>query len=137
MGLYLCIFDDDEDIDGVEVGSYADFNALRDCVSSELESGEEGSKFPTLILHSDCEGTWSVEECLKLEKELRQIAEAFKRLPPIPFNSPWQQEVAKRTGHQPKNLFESFIDVDGELLIDKIIELAQVAQRKNLEITFQ
>ena len=32
MGLYLCIFDGEEDVNGVEIGSYADYNALRDYV---------------------------------------------------------------------------------------------------------
>ena len=34
MGLYLCIFDEDEEVDGVEVGLYSDFNALRDYVAA-------------------------------------------------------------------------------------------------------
>jgi hypothetical protein len=43
MGLYLCIFDGNEDVDGVEVGPYADFNALRDYIIQEIEGGEAGS----------------------------------------------------------------------------------------------
>ena len=66
MGLYLAIFDDDEEIEGVEIGLYSDFNYFRDIVANELEDGKAGSKYPTLNLHSDCDGTWSVEESIKL-----------------------------------------------------------------------
>jgi len=45
VGLYLCIFDGDEEVDGVEVGAYADYNALRDYVVRELETGRAGSRF--------------------------------------------------------------------------------------------
>ncbi len=45
MGLYLCIFEDEEDVDGVEVGPYSDFNALRDYIVRELETGNTGSRF--------------------------------------------------------------------------------------------
>jgi len=72
MGLYLCIFDGDEDVDGVEVGAYADYNALRDYIVRDLEAGKVGSRFPTFILHSDCDGEWSVAECQMLQGELAQ-----------------------------------------------------------------
>jgi len=58
MGLYLCIFDGEEDVNGVEIGSYADYNALRDYVVRELELGKAGTRFPTFVLHSDCDGEW-------------------------------------------------------------------------------
>jgi len=73
MGLYLYIFEGDEDVDGVEVGGYTDCNALRDCVVSQLEAGEAGSRFPT-----DCDGEWSVAECQRLQGELTQIVAALK-----------------------------------------------------------
>ena len=78
MGLYLCIFDGDEDVDGVEVGAYADYNALRDCIVRELEAGEAGSRFPTFILHSDCDGEWTVAECQRLQGELTEIVTPTK-----------------------------------------------------------
>jgi hypothetical protein len=70
MGLYLCVFEGDEEVDGVEVGPYADFDKFRDCVVRALEGSSPGWKFPTLILHSDCDGEWSPREAAKLEKEL-------------------------------------------------------------------
>src|SRR4051812_11141718 len=98
MGLYLCFFDGDEDVDGVEVGSYADYNALRDYVVRELEAGRAGSRFPTFVLHSDCDGEWSVVQCESLRNELAEMAAALKERPMVPFNSDWQKVVAKSIG---------------------------------------
>jgi len=91
-GLYLCIFDDDEDIDGVEIGSYADYNALRDYIVRELESGKAGSEYPTFVLHSDCDGEWPVSDCEKLLNELAEISQALKRHNPVKFTSDWQRK---------------------------------------------
>jgi len=89
MGLYLCIFDGDEDVDGVDVGAYADHNALRDYIVCELEAGEAESRFPTFIA--------------------------------------WQETVAKSIGLDPQNAFESFIDVDGEFLLERLQSLVKNA----------
>jgi hypothetical protein len=90
MSLYLCIFDNDEEIEGVDVGAYSDFDFFRKAVTDSLECGLTGSQFPTLNLHSDCDGEWSVADCVDLENELGFIATAFIQLPPVPFNSVWQ-----------------------------------------------
>ena len=137
MGLYLCIFDGDEDINGVEIGSYADFGAFRDYVSGELERGQKGANFPTLMLHSDCDGEWSVADCQKLQVELYEIAMAFKTRPPVDFSSDWQKVVAKSIGLKPQNAFESFIDVDGEFLVERLQSLVKDALTRRLPILFQ
>lgn len=137
MGLYLCIFDADEDIDGVDAGFYSDFGAFRETVSSTLESGQPGRRFPTLILHSDCDGQWTAEECRQLELELVAIHNAFVDLPPQAFSSDWQIDLAKKIGLRPSNLAESFIDVDGEPLIGRLIELARASMDRNLPVLFQ
>ena len=65
MGLYLCIFAsdlDDEEIDGVEVGAYDDFDLLRTTVAQQLEAGHWGSRFPVLMSHPDSDGEWSPKE---------------------------------------------------------------------------
>ncbi len=49
MGLYLCVFADeatDEELEGVEVGGYDDFNLLRHAVADRLEPAGWGSRFP-------------------------------------------------------------------------------------------
>lgn len=99
MGLYLCIFDGDEDVDGVEVGAYAEYNALRDDIVRELEVGRVGSCFPTFVLHSDCNGEWSVTHCQRLQDELAEIAAALnnpRRLRSLP--------TGKRTWQNPLGL---------------------------------
>ncbi len=138
MGLYLAVFDDGEELEGVEVGSYADFEALRSAIAEHLEGRQRGSRFPTLMLHSDCDGSWSPEESSRLEKELREIGKAFRSLPPVKFESgSWQHDVAKTFGIEPRNLYESFFDVDGEPLIERLLQLAQVSQKHDKDILFQ
>lgn len=137
MGLYLCIFDEDEELDGVEVGPYEDFNSLRNHVVREFEGGIGGSRYPTFIIHSDCDGDWSVSECVKLGPELAEIATLMKNGPPVPFVSVWQAKVAKSVGLVPQNAFECFIDVDGEFVIDRIRKLVTMATDRQLPILFQ
>ena len=137
MGLYLCIFDGDEEVEGVEVGPYADFDKFRDCVVRELEGGNAGSELPTLILHSDCDGEWSPSEAGKLEKELIEISGEFRRRPPISISSDWQKKVMKSLGLRIGNLYDCFFDVDGEPLLQRLIHLSRLSQERNLPILFQ
>lgn len=137
MGLYLCIFDGDEDINGVEIGSYADYGAFVDYVIRELELGKAGARFPTFVLHSDCDGEWSVGDCQKLQVELTEITSALKARPSIGFSSDWQKVVAKSIGLKPLNAFESFIDVDGEFLLERLQNLVKDALARQLPILFQ
>src|SRR5690349_6257343 len=116
MGLYLCVFDGDREIDGLEVGSYSDFDHFRSVVTRQLEDGHEGARYPVLILHSDCDGEWTLTQCEKLKVELADIERSFRQLPPMEFCSEWQKELAKLMGLKPRSLYESFIDVDGEPL---------------------
>jgi hypothetical protein len=137
MGLYLCVFDEENELDGVDVGSYADFNNFRGYVVKSLEGGNVGSRFPILNGHSDCDGEWSPRECVGLEEELNAIATSFKEIAPVDFTSEWQKRVVKLLGLQPRNLYECFIDVDGELLIDRLQALCRLAHQNNQPILFQ
>jgi hypothetical protein len=137
MGLYLCIFDGDEEVDGVEVGPYVDFDKFRDCVVRELEGGDAGSKFPTLILHSDCDGEWPPTEVGKLEKELIEISCEFRRRPPVSISSDWQKQAIESFGLQIGNLYDCFFDVDGEPLLERLIGLARQSRERSLPILFQ
>jgi hypothetical protein len=121
------------------VGPYGEFGMFRDCVVRKLEFGSAGSKFPTLILHSDCDGEWSPSEAGKLERELMSIGDEFRRLPPIPIDSDWKKLVVKNKniGLRPNNLYDCFFDVDGEPLLERLIGLAKLSQAKNLPILFQ
>lgn len=136
MGLYLCVFRDDEELEGVEVGSYADFGSLRDLVGNRLERGALGSRFPTLMLHSDCDGVWRPDEVPSLRRELTIVAEAFRGLPPIGLSG-WKATAARTFGIRPANLYDCFFDVDGEPLFERLIGLCDVSVRHGLPILFQ
>lgn len=137
MGLYLCIFENDEDIDGIDIGSYADFNAVRECIARTLENGNVGRKFPTLMLHSDCDGEWTVPECQLLQKEIAEISNQLRSFSPIAFPSRWQADLAKACGIVPRNAYESFLDVDGEFLFERLTKLIDKAIERQLPILFQ
>ena len=137
MSLYLCIFDDDEEIEGVEIGAYSDFAVFRKIVAEILENGQQGSRFPTFMLHSDCDGEWTVEESRRLQFELETVIAELKKLPPRAFFTEWQENAAKKHGLKPANLHECFIDIDGDLLLDRLVELVKLAQQRNLPILFQ
>jgi len=137
MSLYLCVFNDEEEIDGVDVGRYADFNCFREIVVQQLEGGKPGSKFPTLILHSDSDGQWGVEECIALENELRSIGVAFRNLPPAELNADWQKTILESLGLHPTSLYESLIDVNGEPLIERMVGLCRLAKESGQPIIFQ
>jgi hypothetical protein len=137
VGLYLCVFDGEDEIDGVEVGPYADFGALRDYVVRELEGGRAGTRFPMFILHSDCDGKWSVEDATKLQAEMEEIISSMKARKPMPFVSEWQSRVARNIGLAPKSALECFVDVDGEFVLIRIHNLVKVALERRLPILFQ
>jgi hypothetical protein len=137
MSLYLCIFDDDEEIDGVEIGAYSDFATFRRVIAEQLESHRPGSRFPILMLHSDCDGEWTVEDCESLQNELDAIVTELKNLPARDFFTEWQKNVAKKHGIKPANLYECFIDIDGEPMFDRLGDLVKLARRKKLPILFQ
>jgi Immunity protein 70 len=136
MGLYLAVFDGDDEIDGVEVGSYDDFAFFRDAVASGLEGGNAGSRFPTLISHSDCDGEWTPEQALALESELGAITKEFADLPPVLLDG-WKAEVARMFGIKPSSLGDCFFDVDGEPLLERLTGLAKLSRERNLPILFQ
>ena len=137
MGLYLCVFDNDEELEGVEVGSYADFNFFRDAVVAAVENGQAGSVCPTLINHVDCDGEWTANESKTLFLELEKIGEIFKVLPSVEFNSEWKKSVAKSIGLEPKSLYDCFIDVDGESLVERLKDLASKSVESGQPIIFQ
>jgi len=57
--------------------------------------------------------------------------------PPVPFISEWQRKVASSYGILPTSAFESFVDVDGEFVLDRIQGLVCLAQERGLPIVFQ
>jgi len=137
MSLYLCVFAGHQEMAGLDVGSYADFNALRRTIAETLEGGAAGGRFPVLMGHSDCEGEWSAEACLKLRDELATIITEMKAGPPLPFSGDWQRSVADARALKPGSAFESFIDVDGEFVLQRLLGLVEAALGEGLPILFQ
>ena len=109
MGLYLCVFDEENELEGVEVGSYADFNFFRDAVTATVEKGNAGSVSEVLNTHSDSDGEWTSEDARRLLAELAQIKETMLQYPPIEFNSEWKKEASRTFGITPKTLLECFL----------------------------
>jgi hypothetical protein len=141
VGLYLCVFSSaaaDDEVDGVEVGSYDDFHDFRLAVAHGLENGQWGSRFPVLMSHHDSDGEWSPAEAIALAEELQVIETGFAALPARGFAAEsWQEGVAGSLGLAPKTLRECFIDVDGELLLERLRELALTAVKLGAPISFQ
>ena len=114
---------------------YSDFGSFRDA-AVPLEAGKAGSRFPTLILHSDCDGEWTPEQSVALETELKAISAEFAVMPTVPLDG-WKLQIAKLLGLRPASLYECFFDVDGEPLLERLLDLSRLSQSRNLPIIFQ
>ena len=98
MGLYLCVFagtEADDEIDGIEVGSYEDFGRLRDVVAQRLEPDGWGSRFPVLMGHPDSDGQWTPDESMALEAELGVICAELAQGCPRSSCRGWQADTAR------------------------------------------
>jgi len=137
MGLYLCVFDGDEELDGVEIGSYADFNFLRKAITAVVEDGHFGTRCPVFVTHSDSDGEWPPEQASKLLTELDCVEKKFANAPPAEFNSEWKKGVAKTYGIKPRCLLDCFFDIDGEPLIKRLKGLAELSVQRGVPILFQ
>lgn len=130
MSLYLCVFDGEQEMEGIEVGSYASFNSFRSYVVREIEGGTPGSSFPTLVLHSDSDGEWPLQDCVCLRSELGSIRATMVGRPPV-------TPADGFSGPPPENALESFRDVDGQLLVERMQTLVEVAIQRGRPILFQ
>ena len=73
MSLYLCVFDGETELAGLDAGAYADFGDFREAVL-QLERGRWGNRFPTLMNHPDADGQWEVQDLAALRAELGTLA---------------------------------------------------------------
>lgn len=96
-----------------------------------------GSRFPTLMRHSDSDGVWSPVDSSGLLGELTEIRKRYGQTPSAAVVGDWQKRVAKDLGLKPTTLAESFIDVDGEPLLDRLLEFARASVRHQRPISFQ
>jgi hypothetical protein len=137
MGLYLCVFEGNDELEGVEVGSYADFNFFRETVTQVVENGKPGAVCPLLYAHSDSDGEWTSQDAHYLLEEFSKIKNVMSQHPPIEFNSEWKKDVARVYGIRPQTLLDCFFDIDGELLVDRFEQLAQLSIATGNSILFQ
>ncbi|SRR5260221_7514354 len=129
MSLYLCIFTEDgeDEVAGWTLGQYSDFGLFRDTIAKHFRA----EQFPTLMLHSDCDGEWSIAELPQLVRELQTIAATFRTLPP---------EQPKGTAEyraDTQSLYDCFHNVDGENLFEALIELCNQGIQAQRPISFQ
>jgi Immunity protein 70 len=138
VGLYLVIFGpDDDELGAVDFGHYSDFGRFRDAVTDHLEPLGWGTRFPVLMLHEDADGEWTPTEAAELERELFTIDAEFARLPPEPLPDGWQTELAKELNLVPAALNECFFDVNGDPVLDGLVDLCRIAVLENRPILFQ
>jgi len=137
MGLYLCVFDEGEDVEGIDCGGYSDWNAFIAAVVEHVEHGQRGTRVPLLTMHSDSDGEWSPAECVVLERALDEIEAVFRRQPAQPPRDGWRAQVAADLELQFDSLWDCFFDVDGENLIERLRGLAKVALDRDRPIRFQ
>ena len=138
--VYFCILSGDEELQRVETESEDDFYYFRDSIHNALEEGDFGSSFPTFMLPYE-EHEWSVEEIGELQRELETIAEAFKKLPPEPFDSHWGSKVWRRkldgSGPGYETLYDVYVDAHGNPLLGELINLCRVAQKEGKPIALR
>jgi len=137
MGLYLCAFIDNEEMDGIEIGSYEYFGIFRDYVNILIENCEPGSVCPKLIMHSDCDGEWSTQECKDLLKELSVIRDVFKKTDPQDAPIEMKKDLFNHYKIKPNSLYDCFIDVDGKNMIERLAQLCLDVIAAETKILFQ
>src|ERR1043166_3460802 len=121
MGLYLCIFteDQEDEIGACDIGHYSDFGYFRDTIARHTKA----SDFPALMTHSDCDGEWTVEQLAMLIRELESIAARFRTLLPQEPQGAFEHIAEYRMGAA--SLYDCFHEVNGENLFEALIGLCR------------
>ncbi|HYS79273.1 MAG TPA: hypothetical protein VEM76_01115 [Anaeromyxobacteraceae bacterium] len=136
MGLYLCVFREDEELVGVDVGSYDDFERFRD--AARARDRRLFRRYGALRVNMSPTTHWSPREAARLAGELVHLREALRQAPAQPFPSgSWQAARAAELGLAPTSLAECFFDFDGGPLFDRLLELCRVAVEAREPILFQ
>lgn len=131
MSLYLCIFDEDEEVDGWVFGHYSDFGRFRDVIAESVDA----SRFPILMQHSDCDGEWTPSDARRLKRELSEIGAAFQELPAVQHEDSF--EHTKEYWTTASSLYDCFHNADGENLFEALKELCTTAIERDQSILFQ
>lgn len=136
MGLYLCVFRGDDELEGVEVGSYDDFERFRN--AARALDRAVFRKFGTLRSNIKPNTVWSPREAVRLARELTALGAELRRLPPRPLPpGSWQEQLASERGLAPASLYDCFFDVDGEPLVERMLGLCRVSAQAREPVLFQ
>jgi immunity protein 70 of polymorphic toxin system len=137
VGLCLYVLDrdsggdqDPEELAACDVGHYGDFGWFRETIARHVNRDD----FPTLMLHSDCDGEWTLADIPLLETELRDIGSRLRQLPPEEPVGAFEHTADYRAGAQ--SLYDCFHDVNGENLIEALLGLCAAARQHGRPITF-
>lgn len=126
---------DEEELGCVETETVDDFYYFRDSIHAALEGGDFGSRFPTFLKRFEPD-EWKADEIERLHGELATIAEAFRKMPPKPFDSNWASKL-ERSGRQCGSLYEVFVDAEGQPLLGRLIELCSAALKAQKSIAIE
>jgi hypothetical protein len=136
MSLYLCVFRGEEELDGVDVGSYEDFERLRDVARSI--DGRVFRRFGILRTNVSPTTAWRPRAAARLEAELRAFAQELRSRPPRPFpDGSWQARVAAARVTAPATLYDCFFDVEGRPLVERLLALCRLSIETRQPILFQ
>jgi hypothetical protein len=136
VGLYLCVFRGEEELDGVEVGAYDDWERFRD--EARALDGRLFRRFGTLRLAVSETSAWSARQAARLDRELEALAAQLRARPPRPLRpGSWQEEVARARGLSPATLLDCYFDVTGAPLVARLRELCRLAVAEGQPILFQ
>ena len=136
VSVCFCLFEGDPDVARSEYGPYATHNALRAYVVRELEAGQAGSRFPMFMFHADCDEASSVADCENLRDELAAIAAAMKLRPAVRSAPGGPRAAVGSIGLVPQNAFESFVDAEGEILLERLQSQVDDLLKRRLPIVF-
>jgi hypothetical protein len=73
---------------------------------------------------------WEKDDAPGLERELKEIHTAFRKLPPMPPDGNWRAKLM-RSGRKPETLAEVYLDCP---LIERLMAMARVARDNGLPI---
>ena len=131
MGVRIYVGNGVDELDAMETATEDDFMFFRDSVHLALEEGKFASRFP--ILFKTFFSDWQSEDVPGLERELRQVDAAFRKLPPEPPDKHWLLKL-RHSARTPETLAEVYVDRDGAPLLERLIALAQTARERGLPI---
>ncbi len=115
MGYCLCVFDSDfdddheaEELAECDIGDFCDLAFFHSSVDCHLGAG----RYPTLMRLLDSDTTFPASEVRALERELQEIAAAFRELPSEPMKIAFQRVAEAHTvaGSRCKCAIERFDD---------------------------